>query len=152
MPDQSLDRATSAIADLATGVHALTNEVISSEVLRARKIRAIQNVLFVLVPSIVLLLIMAVTNFVLLSRVRTIANDSRNTNDLLVSCFQPGTECSNTNAQRTGAALDQLRQTQFVIAICQRQNPVADDPDGAGVVECVQGYYPNFTLPARVKP
>lgn len=149
MPDASLDRATAAIGDLAAGVQRLTREVKHDESLRERKIKAIQRVLIVLVPSVLLLVILAITNFVLLSRIKDVAEDARNTNDLLVSCFQPGTACSKTNSQRTGEALNQIRQTQFVIAICQRQNPIASDPDGKKVIACVQNYYPTFVLPPQ---
>lgn len=154
MADPSLDRATAAVGELATIVRSLTVEVKASEDLRSRKIKAIQHMFYVVSGCIALLLLMAGTNFVLLNRVQDAAVSAKDTNDLLVSCFQPGTPCSATSAQRTGAALEQLRQTQFVIAICQRQNPVDVDPNGVRVIACVQRYYPTFTLPpqAGAKP
>lgn len=151
MPDASLDRATAAIAELSANIRRFTAEVQQDELLRARKIKAIQKVLWVLVPSVLLLVIMAVTNFVLLSRVKDVAEDSSNTNELLVSCFQPNTACSKTNGERTRQALDQIRQTQFVIAICQRQNPITADPEGKKIIACVQQHYPNFTLPPQTR-
>jgi hypothetical protein len=145
------DRAITAIGELTNVVRSLDSDVKDSEALRTRKIRAIQNLLYAVIPAIILLIILAFTNFVLLARVKDTAIDAKNTNDLLVSCFQPGTPCSNNSNQRTGEALNQLRQTQFVIAICQRQNPVTDDPNGNKMVACVQRYYPNFKLPPKVK-
>lgn len=152
--DPSLDRATEAIGAigrLSESVRGLHAEVVQSEALRAQKIRLITQALVAVVVAAVLLVLMAVTNFVLLSRINEAADDARSTNQLLLGCFQPGTPCSTQNAKQTGAAIDQLRQTQFVIAICQRQHPITEDPEGAAVVACVQRYYPTFTLPARVK-
>jgi hypothetical protein len=151
MTDPSLDRATAVVGELASSVRRLTEEVVASEALRTRKIRVIQQAMYVMVPAVVLLVVLAFTNFVLLSRVKDAADSAKNTNDLLVSCFQPGTECSNSSSQKTGEAINQLRQTQFVIAICQRQNPVTEDPNGTKIVSCVQRYYPNFRLPPQVK-
>lgn len=149
--DESLDRATAAIGELSGSVRELRAEVITSEHLRTEKIRIIQKVLYVLVPAVALLVIMAITNFVLLSRINATAADANSTNELLLGCFQPGTRCSEENAKKTAAFLNQGRQTSFVIAICQRQNPVAEDPAGTGLVKCVQEFYPNFSLPAKVK-
>lgn len=151
MPDPSLDRATQAVGELSSNVSRLTSEVVASEHLRARKIKAIQNILYVLVPAMVLLVVMAIGTIVILAKVKQAAEDARNTNELIASCFQPNTPCSNTSGQRTGEALNQLRQTQFVIAICQRQNSVTEDPNGTKVIACVQHYYPNFELPPRVQ-
>lgn len=150
MTEPSLDRATSAIGELSGSVRALHAEVVQAEALRTEKIRLISRVLYVLVPAVLLLLVLAVTNFVLLSRTSAAAADARSTNELLLGCFQPGTKCSEENARKTGDWLNQVRQTQFAIAVCQRQNSVADDPSGAGVVACVQSYYPGFTLPKKV--
>jgi hypothetical protein len=155
MSDPSLDRATKAIGELSSSVRALHSEVVQSETLRARKIKLITAALLVLVPAVVLMLVMAVTNFVLLNKTNEAADDSRSTNQLLYGCLKPGTQCSNENAKRTAEVMAQLtgelRQTQFVIAVCQRQNPIDKDPQGAAVVACVQQYYPAFTLPPRVK-
>jgi hypothetical protein len=82
----------------------------------------------------------------------TPAHDVRATNDLLYGCFQPGTTCSNQSAKNTGAAIEQLRQTQFTIAVCQRLHPITEDPDGEKLVACVQAYYPTFVLPPKVHP
>jgi hypothetical protein len=149
VPDPSLERAQTALTGLAAEVRKFTEEAKVLEQLRTRKIKSIQHLLYVLVPAMILLLIMAVTNFALLSQTRAAANDARRTNELLVSCFQPNTPCSSSSAQRTGDALNQIRQTQFVIAYCQRQNPVGEDPDGKDLVTCVQGFYPGFKLPLR---
>jgi hypothetical protein len=152
MSDPSMDRATTAIGDLSISVRALHSEVVRSESLRTRKIKLIVAALFVLVPAVVLLVIMAATNFVLLSRTNEAASDAKSTNQLLYGCFQPGTTCSKQSAKNTGAALEQLRQTQFVIAVCQRLHPVDEDPEGVALVRCVQQYYPGFTLPQKVAP
>lgn len=151
MTDPSLDRAEVIVDQLSNSVRRLTDEVIHSEALRASKIRLIQKAMFVMIPAVILLLLLTFTNFVLLAKISDTATSAKNTNDLLVSCFQPSTPCSTTSQQRTGEALEQLRQTQFVIAICQRQNTIADDPNGLKVVKCVQSYYPQFTLPPHAK-
>lgn len=143
MPDDnSLDRASAAVGELSKSVRALTTEVMTSEALRAEKIKALQRLMYVLVPAVALLLGMAVTNFMLLSRVN-------GTNELFASCYRDGTECSNSNNARFTAALEQVRQTQFVMVICQRINPIGDDPDGTALRACVRTYYPTFELPAR---
>jgi hypothetical protein len=147
--EPSLDRATTAIGELSGSVRALHTEVVQAEALRTEKIRAIQRVLFVLAPCVVLLIVLAASNAVLLARTSEAANASRSTNELLLGCLQPGTKCSNTNATKTAEVLDRVRQTQFVIAVCQRQNPVDKDPDGARMQACVRRYYPGFTLPPQ---
>lgn len=149
--DYGIERAVLAIGELSASVRTLTTEVTASEQLRASKIQWIQKLLYVLVPAVVLLVIMAVSNFVLLSRINATAADAKSTNDLLVGCFQPGSRCAELNAKKTEENINQLRQTQFVIAICQRQNPVTDDPKGARVIACVQQYYPGFELPAKAR-
>lgn len=150
MSETSLDRATVAIGELSTSVRSLHSEVVQSETLRTTKIKWIQRLLYVMVPAIVLLMLLAISNFVLLSKINAAASDARSTNTLLLGCLQPGTKCSDQNRRQTAAALDQIRQTQFAIALCQRLNPIDKDPDGTGVVRCVQQYYPNFTLPPKV--
>lgn len=149
MTDPSLDRATSAIGELSSSVRTLTGEVVRSETLRGRKIKVIQHVLFILVPSVILLVVLAVSNFALLNRVNATAASSKSTNELLLGCLQPNTTCNKVNVQKTAALLDQIRQTQFVIAVCQRKNPVDTDPLGVGLIHCVQNYYPGFTLPTK---
>jgi hypothetical protein len=149
--DPSLDRAVTAIGDLSTSVRSLHAEVVQSETLRTRKIKLITAALIALVPATVLLIVLAATNIVLMSRINQAASDSRSTNQLLYGCMRPGTTCSNENLKRTGEVMDELRQTQFVIAVCQRQYPITEDPQGAALVSCVQRYYPTFTLPPRVK-
>jgi hypothetical protein len=151
MSDPSLDRATTAIGRLSESVRDLHAEVVQSESLRTQKIRMLIRVLVGVGVAAVLLVCMAVTNFVLLSRITHAAEDARSTNQLLYGCFQAGTKCSVENQKRTAAVMDQLRQTQFVIAVCQRQHPITEDPEAAAMVSCVQRYYPTFTLPPRAK-
>jgi len=149
MPETSLDRATAAIGELSGSVRALHGEVVQSEALRTTKIKWIQRVLYVMVPAMVLMILLAVTNFVLLSRINQAASDARSTNDLLLGCLQPQSACSQQNQKATAAVMNQIRQTQFTIAFCQRINPIDQDPDGSGVIRCVQQYYPGFTLPPK---
>ncbi len=151
MTEPSLDRATTAIGQLSKSVRELHAEVVQAESLRTQKIRLITQMMFAVGAAAILLVIMAASNFVLLNRINAAAADARSTNDLLLGCFTPGSQCSNENTKRTGAALDQLRQTQFVIAVCQRQHPVTEDPEGVAMVSCVQQYYPTFHLPAKTK-
>lgn len=145
--ETNLDRATTAIGELSGSVRALHTEVVRSEELRTDKIRWIQRLMYVLIPAVLLLMLMAVTNFVLLSRINETAADSQSTNELLLGCFKPGTTCSEGNKAQTAANLNHIRQTQFVIAVCQRQHPITTDADGADMIKCVQRYYPGFTLP-----
>jgi hypothetical protein len=149
MTDEGLDRAAGAIGDLSGSVRQLYAEVVQSESLRTAKIRWIQRLLYVLIPAVVLLVLLAITNFVLLARINSAARAANSTNELLLGCFLPDTKCSQENQKTTAAAMDQIRQTQFAIALCQRQNPVDKDPDGRGLVRCVQAYYPGFTLPPK---
>jgi hypothetical protein len=151
MSEPSLDRATTAIGQLSKSVRDLHDEVVQSESLRAQKIRLMTQVMAAIGVAAVLLVLLAASNFVLLNRIKAAASDARSTNDLLVGCFTPGTPCSNESTKRTGEALEQLRQTQFVIAVCQRRHPVVEDPDGVAMVSCVQQYYPTFHLPAKTK-
>lgn len=140
-----LNRATSALGELAADIRTFTEEVQRSEQLRTEKIRWIQKVLFVLVPAVLLLLVGAVTNFVLLARVTA-------TNNLLFGCFTPNTQCSTASQQAAAVRSLEQKQTQFVIAICQRQNPISEDPEGTRMIRCVQTYYPTFRLPVQVAP
>lgn len=151
MNDPHIDRAIWEIGGLSKSVRDLHAEVVQAESLRAQKIRLITQAMVAVVVASMLLVVMAVTNFVLLNRASHAAEDSRSTNQLLYGCFQPGTKCSTENARRTGEVMDQLRQTQFVIAVCQRQHPPTEDPEGVAMVACVQRYYPTFTLPPKVK-
>jgi len=132
-----------AVERLTTGVKDLKDELLTAEDQRATKIRAIQNLMFVVVPAVILLVILAITNFVVINKTSAIS-------DTVAGCLRPNTPCSNANRDATRALLDQIRQTQFVIAVCQRQNPVDKDPDGTGIVTCVQQYYPGFQLPQKV--
>jgi hypothetical protein len=150
MTEPSLDRAATAVGELSSSVRTLTQEVIASESLRTSKIKWIQRLLYVMVPAVVLLVIMAVSNFALLNRAADTAENVRSTNELLLGCLQPDTACNKANARASAALLDNIRQTQFVIAVCQRLNPVDKDPDGSGIVRCVQDYYPGFALPNKV--
>jgi hypothetical protein len=149
MSDEGFVRAVGALGELTGSVNALRSEVVQSEALRTEKIKWIQRLMYVLVPAVILMLVLAISNFVLLSRINATARDASSTNTLLLGCLQPGTTCSDQNRRQTAAALDQIRQTQFAIALCQRQNPIDKDPDGTRLVECVQQYYPNFTLPPK---
>jgi hypothetical protein len=144
----SLDRATFAIGDLSGSVRALHSEVVQAEKLRTSKIKWIQRVLYILVPCVLLLLLLAATNAVLLNRVNSAARDAKSTNELLLGCFQPNTACARETVKANAERLNQIRQTQFVIAICQRQNPLETDPHGVALIHCVQRYYPGFALPA----
>lgn len=152
MSDPSLDRATSAIGELSGSVRTLTTEVVQSEALRARKIKVIQQVLYVLVPGVLLLLVMAVSNFTLLSRVSDAAADAKSTNQLLLGCFQPGTQCSEAQKAQQMTRSTEARQTTYVMLICLRLNPLEQDPNAVGVQKCVQQYYPGFKLPSKVAP
>jgi hypothetical protein len=152
MTDQGLTRAVAAIGELSNSVTALHSEVAQSEVLRTEKIKWIQRVLYVLVPAVVLLVLLAITNFVLLSRTSAAAEDARSTNTLLLGCFLPDSRCAEENRKSTATVMDQIRQTQFAIALCQRQNPIERDPDGSGLILCVQQYYPGFSLPPKPSP
>jgi hypothetical protein len=149
MTDPTLERATSAVGELSASVRSLTAEVISSEQLRTAKIRWIQKLLYLLIPAVALLVIMAASNFVLLGRIDRAAVDSRSTNELLLGCLRPGTTCNELNRTKTAQLLDNIRQTQFVIAVCQRQNPIEQDPSGEKLIACVQSYYPGFKLPPK---
>jgi hypothetical protein len=152
MPETSLDRATAAIGELSSSVRALHGEVVQSESLRTTKVRWIQRVLYIMVPAMALLVLLAITNFVLLARINATAEDASSTNTLLLGCFQPGSRCSQENQKTTAAVMNQIRQTQFAIALCQRLNPADRDPAGSGFVRCVQQYYPGFTLPPKTAP
>lgn len=149
MPDVSLDRATAAIGELSANVRKFTTEVENSERLRTQKIRALYRLMYVVAPAVLLLLVLAITNFALLSKTRDAAADAKNTNDLLVGCFTPGTQCAELQKAQSDARINQIRQTQFVIAVCQRRNPVDEDPTATGMMACVQDYYPGFALPAK---
>lgn len=152
MAEHGLDRATTAIGELSGSVRALHAEVVQSESLRTEKIRWIQRILYVLVPAVILLVLMAIMNFVLLSRINTAARAASSTNTLLLGCFLPDTQCSQESQKSTAATMNQIRQTQFAIALCQRRYPVDTDPQGVGLVQCVQSYYPGFALPPKPSP
>lgn len=77
------------------------------------------------------------------TRTAEVSRDVQKTNDLLLKST---TDLNNTQ-----------RQTVFVIAICQRQNPLPQNPTPAEVMEgttklkaCVTSYFPNFDLPPKV--
>lgn len=152
MADPSLDRATAALGNLSTSVRALTTEVVQSESLRTRKIKVIQHALLVLGAAVMLLVILAITNFVLLGRVNHAAADAKATNELLFGCFQPGTQCSESQRAQAMARGVANQQTTYVMLICLRLNPLAEDPDAIAVQRCVRQYYPGFSLPTKVNP
>lgn len=152
MTEESFARAVAALTDLSGNVNALRIEAMQSEELRTEKIRWIQRLLYVLIPAVLLMVLMVIGNFFLLSRINSTAENARSTNTLLLGCFQPSSRCAEENRRATAAVMDQIRQTQFAIALCQRQNPIEQDPDGAGIVRCVQQYYPAFVLPPKATP
>lgn len=154
--DRSLENIAVAVSELSSGVAALDQDVKRDGDLRSAKVKAIQRLLYVLIPCVVLLIILAVTNFLLLSRIKEAASDARSTNQIIAGCLQPNTECGKQNAARTESALNRIRETQFVIAVCQRKNPLPVTPTPADVeaqtnrlVTCVQGFYPTFKLPQK---
>ncbi len=142
MTETPLSLVESAVNGLTSSVQGLKDELVLAEKQRGNKIRALQNLMFVVVPAIVLLIVLAATNFVVIRKTSAIS-------DTIAGCLRPNTPCSDANRDATRALLDQIRQTQFVIAVCQRQNPVDSDPDGTGIVKCVQDYYPGFHLPQK---
>ncbi len=139
------DLIAAEIGNLAQRVSALQDELVVAEKLRSAKIEALRRLMYVVVPAVVLLLIMAITNFVLINKTTSLS-------DTIAGCLKPRTECSEANRRAQADQLDRIRQTQFVIAICQRRNPVDKDPNGDGVVTCIQSYYPGFLLPEKVEP
>lgn len=159
MTDPSIDRATGAIGNLAASVNTMTNEVIALEALRASKIKWIQTLLYVLIPGVILLIVLAISNFALLNRVRASAVDAKNsaaaaqsTNDLLLGCFRAGTQCAEAQKKATALRSTEARQATYVMLICLRLNPQDEDPNAVSVQRCVQQYYPGFTLPTKVAP
>jgi len=152
MTDEGFMRAVAALSELSDSVAALRSEVEQSEVLRTEKIKMIHRLLYVLVPTMILMVAMVVGNFVLLTRINTTAEAAESTNSLLLGCFQLDSKCAQENVKSTAAVMEQIRQTQFAIALCQRQNPLERDPEGSGLVRCVQQYYPGFVLPPKGSP
>jgi len=159
MTGPSIDRAATAVGELSGSVRLLTDEVKAAEALREEKIRWIQRSVIATGAAVAVLIILVVANFSLLSHTRDAAADAKSTNDLLLSCFQPNTHCSNESIKRSAAVLNEVRQTQFVIAVCQRQNPLPPNPTQAQVdgalgrfQRCVQTYYPGFRLPPKASP
>lgn len=152
MAEQSIDRAATALATLARNVQDFTAEARELEKLRTRKIRALYLTLWVLVPAVILLIILAFSNFALLQRTKEAAADTRSTNQLLLGCFQPGTKCSDGQKALAMARSTEARQTTYVMLICLRLNPLDSDPNAVGVQRCVQQYYPGFQLPTKVAP
>lgn len=152
MPDVSLDRAVAALGEMSASVRGLTKEVIESESLRLRKIRVIQQVLYVMVPAMIILVLMAVTNFILLSRAAQTGEQVKATNDLVAGCFQPNTTCSNAAKFEAQERAKLIQQSQFVSLYCARQNPVDEDPQGTALYACFRSYYPNFVLPTKQTP
>lgn len=152
MPTDPLDLTTEALGKLSISVRALSSEVERAEVLRTRKIKALQQVLYILVPAVLLLLVLAFTNFALLNKVATVASDSRSTNTLLLGCFQPGSKCAESAKQQQAQRALETEQQTYVMLICLRLNPAAEDPNATGAQKCVQQYYPGFKLPAKQTP
>lgn len=138
----SLDRATSAIGELSGSVRALHAEVVQAEALRTAKIRWIQRVLYVLVPCVVLLVVLAISNFVLLARINGIAGDVRSTNTTLLDCINSTGECGRRNASNQGKVLDEVKRYELTVIYCARTNPQPVDPDGSAFVACINRLYP----------
>lgn len=152
MPDPSLDRAVVVLGELATTVRSFTAEARELERLRSKKIRALYTTLFVLVPAIALLIVLAITNFALLSKVKDTAADSKSTNTLLLGCFTPGSKCAEVSKQQQEVREQRNRQATYVMLYCLRLNPLEKDPNAIGVQRCVQQFYPGFVLPPRATP
>ena len=108
-----------AVDALTEEVRKMRVDIAHSDGVRTTKIEAIRNLMWVVVPALILLLAMTITNLI--------------------------------QIRGTGETVDQVRQTGFVIALCQRQNPSALDPSGAGMVACVQEYFPDFRLPDKAQ-
>lgn len=146
-----------AIDDLSSYVQDQTTAIRAESLARNRKVTWLQRLMFVVVPSLVLLVVLAVTNFVVISRVNGAASSAKDTQQTIASCLTPNTECSNQSKQQIADLNNTQRQTTFVLFVCARQfpnppNPTREEIDAntQKLVSCVQEYYPDFKLPPKV--
>lgn len=138
--------------DQTKEIRSLSQAVAAESEARNRKVKAIQRNSMFIAFGIMILLAVAVLNLVNTTRTNAIAEDANQTNELLLGCLTPGNECSEFNARQQANVLNLVRQTNFVVAFCQRTNPIDNDPDGSGLVACIQSYYPDFQLPSKASP
>lgn len=139
----------------------LSSAVLGEAAARDRKVeelqrstRISQRLTGVLVAGIVILLGIAGLNLINTTRTNGIAQNAQQTNELLVGCFTPGSDCQKQSFAQQKAQNDQQRQTTFVLFVCSRLNPTdPNNPDPTGntakLVACVKTYYPDFKLPAK---
>lgn len=159
----ALDNMVTEQGQTRESIDGLSSAVLNEAAARDHKVqelqratRVTQRLTALMIAGILVLLAIAGLNLVNTTRTNGIAQDAQQTNELLVGCFTPGSECQKQSAAQQKAQNDQIRQTTFVLFACSRLNPAdPDNPDPQGntakLVKCVQGYYPDFKLPQPVK-
>jgi hypothetical protein len=154
----AVNELTKANARLAEVQQALISAVTRDAALRTEKIQAIEQTntqiskaLIALVAVFIALTALAIVNAVNLNRTVSISRDARQTNELLVGCVTPGSECQRQTQVAQQTQLNEIRLTSLVIAQCQRSHPIAVDPDGAKMIACVQDYYPDLVPPQKAR-
>lgn len=137
----------------------LVTSVRNESDLRTKKIhsieatnRSIKRALWGGVIALLLLIALTGVNVYNTTVTSNIARNAQQTNELLVGCFTPGSDCQKQSqaVQEVQQARD--RQQSFVIAVCQRTNPTnPDDPIGSTkkLLDCIHQYYPDLTLPPK---
>lgn len=137
------DRKVAALVDQTEALTEQTNALHQTA-------KTLKRVIVGLALALAILLCLAGLNFYNTSQTAGVARNAQATNELLLSCLQPNTECSNANEAAAQKLNTDQRQTALVIAFCQRANPApANSPQQ--VLACVQGFYPGLVLPPETK-
>lgn len=160
---QAIDNLTASNRDLFVLNKDLVAAVQHESELRTDKIQSLEITNNRLTTAIkymggclVLLLLLAGVNFYNTTVSRHADESAQQTNKLLLGCYIPGDQCWQQNRDQQIAAQSQIRQTVFVISICQRSfpsNPNVLDPEGntKKLLDCIHQYYPDLQLPPKGK-
>jgi hypothetical protein len=144
---QALETLTHSIDRSARSALRLSKSVQADAVALEKKVASLDRMFKVLAVALVLLFAGVCLGLYSTFKLRETSKDSAYSADLLLSCFTPDTTCSDRSAAAREETADTTRETVYVISVCQRRNPVADDPTGTRLRTCVNEYYPHLQLP-----
>lgn len=148
---EKLDLQTQAIQSESDARVRKTDELslLVKELETQQKVQKRQN--WFLLFGVVCLLIFGGINVYNTTVAQHSAKTVSDTNQLLLSCFDPNSQCGKQNATEQA----RQRQQSYVIASCQRANPVDLEQTPAQnekkLLACINKYYPDLALPPVAK-
>lgn len=147
---EALSSLTSAIEASSANTKSLQKSVILVASAVSKRVTSLEKLFRVNVIMLIILVILVLGILFSMSITLSISRDSRYTADLLLGCLSdPKSDCAKSSKAADDRRNNQTRQTLVVIALCQRQNPLAEDPEGIKVITCLQEYYPDLSYPEK---